>query len=378
MANGFETQTTVGSLHDLAARRHRVELLAGAAGLRNSVSWVYLAEDINNASFLRGGEFVITTGLFAKDGNSLGEFIEAMAAGGCSAVLVNVGDYLSRRQVDEQAVPLCERLGLPLFVMPWQVHLVDVMREFSAALLNDRQRQSSLDAAFEAAIYQSSAPTSVVHGLHQFGFPERAPYRVVVMHNLDHPAAVRSAFNRRGMRYHLFRHDNLHVLVHALGQPALCEAELVDLLGIRPGMSVGISAVLDDLAELGAAYRRALFSLSVAELWQRPYVSFAELGALQLLFCVSDQRLLEDLRTTYLGRLETYDADHGSDLVRTLRVFLLSDCSVRRTAEKLPAHRNTVVHRMGRVKDVLGVDFDDASAKFNLLLAFYIREYLAM
>ncbi|SER60084.1 PucR C-terminal helix-turn-helix domain-containing protein [Propionibacterium cyclohexanicum] len=375
---GFRTETSVEMLHRLTAGRFSLELCAGASGLANSVSWVYLGEDLRNVEFLRGGEFVITTGLFTKDGTTVDEFVGALIEHGCAALLVNLGPYLDRSQLSAELLARCDTTEFPLFVMPWEIHLVDIMQEISVALLDARHREGGLDAAFEAAIYQQPVPTSVLHGLHQFGFPTHAPYRVAVIHNLVDLTPIRSALNRTGVRYHIFRHDNLHVLVHGAEAPGTSESEISALLCRHSSTSVGMSATIPDLSELGSAFRRALFSLSVADLWQRPYVSFAELGALQLLFCVSDSRMLEDLCASYLGPLIAYDEAHESDLVRTLQVFLLADGSVRLTAERLPAHRNTVVYRMRRIKEILGVTLDLATEKFNLLLALYIREYLAM
>lgn len=42
---------------------YKLQLIAGKEGLSQSVLWVYLAEDMNE-DFLRGGELVITTGMF--------------------------------------------------------------------------------------------------------------------------------------------------------------------------------------------------------------------------------------------------------------------------------------------------------------------------
>lgn len=372
------TQTSVETLYKLSQRKYSVELRAGAVGLRNPVSWVYLAEDVSNASFLKGGELIITTGLFTKEGISLDDFLDTMLLRDCSAVLINVGPYLSRADISERIVELCEGAALPLLVMPWEVHLVDIMQELSALLLQDRQRESSLDAAFEAAIYQSPAPYNVLQGLHQFGFPSEGAYRVAVIHNLQIPARAKASLNRKGVQYHLFRHDNLHVLVYSLEEPSIRVEELDELLCYYDGVSVGTSGAIENLTDVGAAFKRALFSLSVAELWQRPFVTFEELGMLQLLFCVSDQRVLEDLFETYLGALAGYDAEHDSDLLHTLEVYLLADSNLLETARRLPAHRNTVVYRMRRVKEILGVNLDQATTKFNLLLALYIREYLSM
>jgi DNA-binding PucR family transcriptional regulator len=64
-----------------------------------------------------------------------------------------------------------------------------------------------------------------------------------------------------------------------------------------------------------------------------------------------------------------YDAEHGSDLVGTLRVFL--DCSGSWTtaAARLHVHVNTLRYRVGRVEDLLGVDLSNFTERVDLYLA---------
>ncbi len=371
-------ETVVGTLYERSREKYSVSLLGGENGLANSASWVYLAEDIGNVSFLRGGEFVLTTGLFVKADVTLRDFVEALALRDCSGVLVNIGPYLTEHDLTQDIRDFCDANSLPLFVMPWEIHLVDIMQELSAMLLQEQQRMTSLNAAFEAALYQTPVPEVVLQGLRHYGFEEHASYRVAVIHNLAIPAKVSSPLNRRRMRYHLFRHNNLHVLIHRIDQQSLSPDELVDLACYCDAVSMGVSGPVDGLHQLGTGYRRARFSLSMAELWQRPFVGFEEMGMLQLLFGVSDLSLLEDLCDHYLGPLEDYDQLHDTDLVHTLKVFLICDCNLVETALRLPAHRNTVVYRVRRIKEVLQLNIDQATVKFNLLLALYIREYLSM
>lgn len=43
-------------------------------------------EDLRNISFVGGGEFVITTGLFTRDGSALGDLVEALIDHDCAAL----------------------------------------------------------------------------------------------------------------------------------------------------------------------------------------------------------------------------------------------------------------------------------------------------
>ena len=71
-------RTRVEDLYECAQMKYSLTLHGGQEGLNNSASWVYLAEDIQNMSFLKGGELVITTGLFVQTGVSLYDFISGL------------------------------------------------------------------------------------------------------------------------------------------------------------------------------------------------------------------------------------------------------------------------------------------------------------
>lgn len=56
---------------------------------------------------------------------------------------------------------------------------------------------------------------------------------------------------------------------------------------------------------------------------------------------------------------------NGDELFHTLKVFLDNERSVSRTSEALFTHRNTVLYRIRKIREILNRDLDDA----------YIREY---
>jgi purine catabolism regulator len=55
-----------------------------------------------------------------------------------------------------------------------------------------------------------------------------------------------------------------------------------------------------------------------------------------------------------MGPVIAYDEEHGTDLVRSLRVFLDHNRSWQRSAEVLHVHKQTLVYRMRRVEELTG------------------------
>lgn len=98
-------------------------------------------------------------------------------------------------------------------------------------------------------------------------------------------------------------------------------------------------------------------------------VAGEEIALHQLLLAGVPEELRRSLRRRLLGPVLDYDAEHGSDLVGTLRVFL--DCSGSWTtaAARLHVHVNTLRYRVGRVEDLLGVDLSNFAERVDLYLA---------
>lgn len=371
-------QMQVRTLYQFAKPKYHLSIHGGQDGMSNSVSWVYLAEDIQNISFLKGGEFVITTGLFTKNNVSLIEFVRALAIKNCSGILINIGKYLFESDLTEEVISFCTINKTPLFIMPWKIHLVDIMQDYCSLLLHDNQRADSLSATFQSALYQHPVPENILRTLNQYGFTSEANYRIMVIRNLSDTTRITSPFNSHSLKYHLFYYDNLHILVYHTTHERLTLNDIIDIICFCDGIMVGVSDVLSSITEISYSYKRARFALAAAELWHRPFINFDELGIFQLLFNTSDPGLLHTLYQRYLGKLEQYDIKHDSDYVNTLRIFLLTDCNFRETASRLYTHRNTIVYRIKKIKELLDTELDNASIKFDLIMAYYIKEYLSM
>lgn len=54
--------------------------------------------------------------------------------------------------------------------------------------------------------------------------------------------------------------------------------------------------------------------------------------------------------------LVTHDHSYHTDLLATLEAYLVSDYNMNATARAIYAHRHTVAHRLGRVKELTGLD----------------------
>ncbi|MCG7205515.1 helix-turn-helix domain-containing protein [Streptomyces arenae] len=95
--------------------------------------------------------------------------------------------------------------------------------------------------------------------------------------------------------------------------------------------------------------------------------SVAELGFLGVL--LGDLHDVDGFVTATLGPLLDYDAQRGTQLVRTLRAYFDCGGSLTRAKEALHVHVNTVVQRLDRIQVLLGPDWNTPEQTLELQLA---------
>jgi sugar diacid utilization regulator len=161
---------------------------------------------------------------------------------------------------------------------------------------------------------------------------------------------------------------------------ALAE-ELRTSVEAMPGV-VSVTVAISDRCsrpdDYAPAYRLALEAVELlVNLGRRgAVVSTAELGPYGLLLRASDRDQLEAFATRSVRPLVEHDRAHGGELLATLRAYIEEDRVQRRVASRCFIHVNTVVYRVRRIEELLGVDLGDPSVVFDITLALRILDLL--
>ncbi len=88
-----------------------------------------------------------------------------------------------------------------------------------------------------------------------------------------------------------------------------------------------------------------------------------------------DETALENFVSEDVQIIRQYDRENGTDYLRTLYVFLLSDKSYVRTALKLFTHKNTITYRINRLKELFNVDLSDMGQRISSFLLLRLLDY---
>ncbi|GAC1468069.1 MAG: PucR family transcriptional regulator [Chloroflexota bacterium] len=123
-----------------------------------------------------------------------------------------------------------------------------------------------------------------------------------------------------------------------------------------------------------AEARRAL-QLGHALAPERPITYFGDLGIYRLLFAMRETTEMQEFHNEMLGQLASYDREKNTELIPTLDAFLSSN-NATEVAVRLNLHRNSLLYRLRRIREITGLDLDDAETRLALHLALRVGDTL--
>jgi sugar diacid utilization regulator len=233
---------------------------------------------------------------------------------------------------------------------------------------------------FAEELLAGADKSAVKASAHVLGYDPQRPHRVVI-------AAGRS---RGGLDQQFFQAVVRHVRGLEVGTLAVARTDYVVIIANREADWAKLQAAIardlprgtcrlavgsryPDAWHVAASYREAQFVASLASSALAnpavPVLHFDSLGVYRMLSSVTDPAGIEAFMNQQLGPLIDYDRQHHASLVLTLARYFDSGCNYDEAAAALSVHRNTLKYRLKRIRDVLGQDPNDGSARLDLHLA---------
>jgi sugar diacid utilization regulator len=128
------------------------------------------------------------------------------------------------------------------------------------------------------------------------------------------------------------------------------------------------------LAESAADYGPALENgrrlLGLARTFGRKgLVTDSDFGPFALLLSVLDGNAVPEFVQKTVGAIKAYDAKNSAALLKTASCFIDHSCRYKPAAKALSIHVTTLRYRVTRLKELFGIDLDDAESRLALALA---------
>jgi PucR family transcriptional regulator, purine catabolism regulatory protein len=165
----------------------RPDVVTGLRHLDRPVRWVHITELTDPASFLKGGELVLTTGVpLPQDAAGVRRYVDELADIGAAALVIELVRRYHRPP--ETLVDACHRRGLPLVTLAKDVNFLEVTQVVHALLLGNQaeamRRTQRIHEAFTTLTLRGAGPEEVVRAAAQMSG------RTVVLENLVHQALI--------------------------------------------------------------------------------------------------------------------------------------------------------------------------------------------
>jgi len=135
---------------------------------------------------------------------------------------------------------------------------------------------------------------------------------------------------------------------------------------------VGIGSRADAAGALHRSLAEARHALRLASA-ERPVVRWDMLAGHRLLMDLQPPEIADAFERTLLAPLDEHDARRGTDLVRTVEVFLDAAGHWKPAADVLHVHVNTLRHRLDRVAALTGRDLARMGDRVDFYLALEVR-----
>jgi purine catabolism regulator len=162
-------------------------VVTGAEHLDRPVRWVHVTELTDPASFLKGGELVLTTGMpLPGDPAGVRRYVDELAAVGAAALVIELVRRYHRPP--DALVRACRAHGLPLVTLARDVNFLEVTQVVHTLIVGHQadaiHRTQRVHEAFTTLTLRGAGPEEVLRAAAEMSG------RTVVLENLVHLALV--------------------------------------------------------------------------------------------------------------------------------------------------------------------------------------------
>ena len=143
---------TIQDMMLISQEQYQMQFIAGHNGWSNSISWVHMVEDMVIIQHFWGKELSVTTGLGFDTTEKLQKLIEELIRRHGAGLIVNTGYYIS--EIPKELLDYCDENDFPLLTVPWEIHLADMIKDYSIRIFMQGAADKEISGALVQAIEQ--------------------------------------------------------------------------------------------------------------------------------------------------------------------------------------------------------------------------------
>ena len=382
-----------------------VELIAGESGLSKVVSWVYHVQTKPYDEHMNQGNFALLVVDYVRfDFDEVEQAMEELVKLGISGLAISVVD--DREPIPQKIIDRAEELSLPLFYVRWKgASFVDISQSVGnliteTDIINKRTGDYLYNLLFGYDV--NDRYVEKISG--QFGLDFSKPHRVGIIavdrkyginleqdeHMYEYYANClnQEVLNMKGHPMFM-KFLNKFVLLFEAREDKEIEHELEAMLrklddnpsfkGIIQSTCI-LGTAYTDPGKYGQSYQEAKSLIPKKDLLPNPshkkVLSVSTMGIYKYMFHGDNQREILDYCNNKLDKIIKYDNANGTFLEETLLMYYMNGFNTVRTAEALYIHRNSLLHRLEKIEELLEIKLTDYMEYLDLVNSILVKRFM--
>lgn len=380
----------------------RAKLLAGENGLNREISWPYVRMTESISQWLYGGELIFVTYTDKeKENNSFLVLLEECIHKRLSGIVILIDDE-HINSIPKNVIDRANEEGFPLFIMPWDIKLIDITQEILYRIEQKREEAKNAKHFLKSLIFSQEQFHEDINALAEFyniqlrAFHYICIFKIIKVSESSYDTediikyivhSLEEALNLENQTLIPMEYANhLMSLIFARDyEEAIKSAEATEavfnLVSSRYSdaeIRLSFSRIRETNSNIRISYKEAFKALSMIDICnkQSKVIKYRELGIVRWLVEVADIKEIEQYCYENLSPILEYDKKHGVDLIGTLKCYFQNNRHLVKTSQELFIHRNTLLYRLSTIKDLLKRDLDDAMTYLELFNSILIYEFI--
>lgn len=165
-------------------------------------------------------------------------------------------------------------------------------------------------------------------------------------------------------------HSNLEDLCASIDKNLFTKFDYVDF-------RMGIGRSYDGLKLAYKSSRDATDAINACEILNEGRITYFENLGIYKILC--QEHLHEELERFYSYAIESlveYDKKKSTELIKTMEAYFKYNGNLKKMADMLFTHYNTISYRINRIEEIIGISLDNANDRLSLEIALKIKHFL--
>ena len=150
---------------------------------------------------------------------------------------------------------------------------------------------------------------------------------------------------------------------------------IMELLNLtEKDFTIGRSSLKENLMNLDQALKESYYAFEAAVIKQVNSANYEDIGLYQFMIPLLNDPWAKRFSDRLIEPIIDYDMKYNAHLMDTISLYFDNDCNTQRVSELIFQHKNTVLYRIRKIKDLLGPFTSDQDFNEQMSIALKLHK----